>query len=530
MKIEVIEILIVCAIFAIQLYVFIRTFKQIRLFKNIIPEVNYLFVSKILVPVADLQTLSPKELLDNINRYKNSTVVAPQYLPIDEFNNQDSTTSFFEQSYQEKTIAKTEVNIIESHAETNEVFDNILFSVNNYLIRNRGAASDFNLIKDIIERNIDAIEEDINLSLGIPLYLGLMGTMLGIVIGLFNMPDLGAVVDTQAKDLLLNEGIALLIGGVKIAMIASFCGLLFTIINSGWIFKGSRSFSEARKNKLYTFVQIELLPIINHGLASTLESLQRNLLKFNDEFSTNLKGLTGVFDASRSAIREQKELLEVLDKAKVSDMTRYNVAVLKQLDVSVQQFEKFNGHIGNVNQFVENSQLLVSRTADLLDRTDSLKTVGDNIGIRLDESKLLVNFLSEHFNKLEDHKAFTANAVADVGHTISETFKELKEHIQNSSEAVKRFTVDETESLKAALSSSRTNLGNLEYLATLKSDVSHFKSSSASQGEQLKQAIVDLNKNMVKSVKVLEQIEKVTVDNKPKSFASSVKNLFTSKK
>src|SRR5690606_28850043 len=104
----------------------------------------------------------------------------------------ESPNLFFEESQNNNHVKKTEVNIIESDAKKNCVFEKILFSVNNYLIRNRGAASDFNLIKDIVERNTDAVEEDINSSIGIPLYLGLMGTMMGIVIGLFNMPDLGA--------------------------------------------------------------------------------------------------------------------------------------------------------------------------------------------------------------------------------------------------------------------------------------------------------------------------------------------------
>lgn len=530
MKIESIEILLVLVIVSIQIYVFARTLKQIRLFKNIIPSINSLWVSKTLVPSADLERLSPKEILANIDVYKNSNVVTSSYVPAGDFGDSESPNLFFEENYHENNIDKTEVNIIETDAKKNYVFEKILFSVNNYLIRNRGAASDFNLIKDIVERNTDAVEEDINSSIGIPLYLGLMGTMMGIVIGLFNMPDLGAAFDTKEKDLLLNEGIALLIGGVKIAMIASFVGLFFTIINSGWAFKGSRSFSEARKNELYTFIQVELLPLINQGLASTLESLQRNLLKFNNEFSTNLKGLTGIFDSSRNAIREQKELLDALDRAKVSDMTRYNVAVLKQLDVSVGQFEKFNAYLTNVTQFVENSQNIVSRTNELLARTDNFKNIADNLENKLNQSQLLMQFLSEHFNKLNEHKEFTSNAVADVGHSISETFKELKEHIQNSSEAVKQFTVDETDLLKTALSESKTNLGNLEHLATLKSDVSQFKNSSASQGERLKQAIDDLNKNMAKSIAVLEQIEKRSFSNRAKDITTSIKNLFKSKK
>lgn len=521
MKIEFIETVLVCLIVSIQITVFARTFFKIRLFKRIIPNIDSLYVTKVIVPVSDLERLSPKEFLSKIQNYKkaqtddNSIGDLGENENLDLFNNSDQIL---------EDIEKTEVNIIEFDGKVNKVFDNILFSVNNYLVRNRGASSDFNLMKDIVERNTDAVEEDINLSVGTPLYLGLMGTMMGIVIALFNMPDLGVELGTEQTGKTLDEGIAMLIGGVKIAMIASFMGLMLTIINSGWVFKGSRSYSEARKNEFYTFVQIELLPIINQGLASTLESLQRNLLQFNSEFSRNLKGLTGVFDSNRSAIREQKELLDAIDKAKVSEMTKYNVAVLKQLDLSVGKFEKFNAFLSNTTQFVENSQLIVTKSNELLARTDNFKTIAENLDSRLNQSQQLLTFLSEHFNKLEEHKEFTSNTVADVGHSISETFKELKEHIQNSSEAVKQFTIDETEALKNALSESKTNLVNLEHLSTLKTDVSQFKNSSATQGERLKQTIEDLNRNMAKAIVILEQIE-----NK-KDVISSVRNLFRSKK
>lgn len=591
MKIEIIETILVCVIVSIQLLVFVRTFFKIRLFKRIIPSINSLFVTKVNVPVSDLEILSPKEFLENIDSYKDAQSEQSFEKGIEEI---EDVNLFNNSQLHDDDIETTEVNIIEIDEKPNKIFENILFSVNNYLIRNRGASSDFNLMKDIIERNTDAIEEDINLSVGIPLYLGLMGTMLGIVIALFNMPDLGMSVPVGSEETeniaeagkKLDEGIAMLIGGVKIAMIASFMGLMLTIINSGWVFKGSRSFSEARKNEFYTFIQIELLPIINQGLASTLDSLQRNLLQFNGEFSRNLKGLTGVFDSNRSAIREQKELLDALDKAKVSEMTKYNVAVLKQLDLSVGKFEKFNAFLSNTTEFVENSQLIVSKSNELLARTDNFKTIAENLDSKLSQSQQLLTFLSDHFTKLEEHKVLTSNAVAnvsgsisdtfkkleehiqksgevikqftldetealkltltegkteqlrnlkenqdlttntvvDVGHSLSDIFKELKEHIQNSSESVKQFTIDETEALKTALSESKTNLVNLEHLATLKTDVSQFKESSASQGDRLKQTIDDLNKNMAKAIVVLEQIED------KKDVISSVKNLFKSKK
>jgi hypothetical protein len=531
MRVETIEILLVCVILGLQLFVFIQTFLRILVFRKAIPKIHKLQVSRFTVPVDDLEHNTPKEILEKIGQYQKASDIMPfaQLNSIGSTDRHNSFDLFSTEPIEDQSQETQEINIIEYNGSTNSVFQNILFSTNNYLIRNRGAASDFNLIKDIVERNTNAVEEDINISIAIPLYLGLMGTMIGIVIGLFSMPDLNTAIEGKAKDILLNEGISLLIGGVKIAMIASFTGLFLTILNSGWVFKGSRNLVEKRKNELYTFVQIELLPIINHGLASTLESLQRNLLKFNNEFTINLKQLSGVFDSNAKTIRAQKELLDAIDKTKVSEMTRYNVKVMQQLDLSVSKFEKFNNYLGNVNLFVENSQHIVNRTNELLSRTDNFKTIADNLESKLNQSQQLLNFLSAHFIKLEEHKEFTSNAVADVGFTISETFKELKVHIQNSSEAVKQFTVDEIEALKKALSESKTNLSNLEHLATLNKDVSQFKLSSASQSERIKQQLEELNKNMAKTIVVLEEIESNSFTHKVKNISKSIKQVFVPK-
>ena len=524
-SVEVIEVFLVCVIISIQLWVFVKTYKKIELFKKIVPKTEYLSVTNISVPISDFEMLTPKEILGKLTTYKHMKAENyGRYSGVDDLLDDDS-----ENKTQIK-VEMTEVNVIECITEVNYVYDNILFGVNNYLIRNRGASSDFNLIKDIVERNTNAVEEDINLSIGVPLYLGLMGTMLGIVIGLFNMPDLTAVMDSN-----LNNGISLLIGGVKIAMIASFTGLLLTIINSGWSFKSSRNELELRKSELYTFIQIELLPIINQGLASTLESLQRNLLNFNNNFtgqlnafSSTVNSLSGIFDSSKEAIMAQKELLDSIDKTKVAEMTRYNVKVLQQLDVSVSQFEKFNYYLTNVNRFVENSQLIVGKTNELLERTDDFKSIANGIDNRLDQSQHLLEFLSEHFKNLDAHKEFTKNTVVDVGFAITDSFKELREHIQKSSETLKQFTIEELDLLKTTLSHGKTNLDNLQHLATLNKEVSKFKASSEEQNIRIKDQLEDMNEHLAYTASVLEKIESNTLSNRVKSLFSYIRRLFKS--
>jgi hypothetical protein len=530
MKVEIIEILLVVAIVSVQIHVFLQTRRHIRMFRNSIPGIETLRFSTIFIPAEDLQKLPPRQILSNISMYKNAEIhstIQNQENGV-EVNN-DTVIDADSTSHSKKSVY-VKVNIVESDGKDNQIFDRILMSINTYLLRNRGASSEFILIKDIVERNTNTIEEEINSSVGIPLYLGLMGTMVGIVIGLFNMPALDSINDASMMDTRLNEGISLLIGGVKIAMIASFVGLLFTIIVTGWHFKGSRVFVEGRKNDFYNFVQVELLPLINQGLAATLDSLQRNLLRFNNEFAANLSGLGGMFESSSRAIREQKELIEALDRAKVSEMTKYNVSVLKQLNVSVSEFEKFNVFLENLSRVAGNTESILNRTNELLNRTDNFKSIADNLEYKLNQSQVLLDFLSSHFANLEEHKNFTSATVADVGHSISETFKQLNEQIQISSETVKQFTVDETDLLKKALSEGKTNLANLEHLESIKTDVALFKNSTASQGERFRQAMDELNRNMEKSINVLEQIEKQSARNRSTGLMSYFQYLFNSKK
>jgi hypothetical protein len=515
MKVEQIETYLVLCLVAIQFYVFIKTFFKIQLFKGIIPDSNSLSINRIFIPSDHLNSLSPKDILKNVLEYKENIIRIK------------SDESFNESIMSSQDLE--EITIIECNTVTNSIFQKIVFSINNYLIRNRHSASDFSLIKDIVERNTDAIEEEINLTISIPLYLGLMGTMLGIVIGLFNMSDILGFVSGSLTDDNLNAAIAILLGGVKIAMIASFTGLLFTIINSGWIYKGSRSQIDNKKNEFYTFLQIELLPAMNQGLGQTFESLQRNLLSFNGEFSRNLKKLSGIFDKNHETLSMQRELLELIDRSKVSEMTRYNVKVLQELNVATQQFERFNEYFANLNGYISNSYQITDRLNAILDRTDNFKKIADTLEYKLDQSQQLISFLTQHFQELDNHKQYVSNSVAEVAHGISDVFSELKEHIQKSSQSIKDFTIEEVEALKKALAESKTNLGNLQFLESLNKDVGQIKTNSSNQVDRLKGQVDELNRNLSKSVQILEGIEKASKVKK-EGLYGKVKNLFTRKK
>ncbi len=413
--------------------------------------------------------------------------------------------------------------ILNENARKNSVFSKILSSLNEYLDRNRGAVVDFNLMKDVVERNVDAIEEEINLTVGVPLYLGLMATITGIIVALFNMPnivDLGISLGSQDTGKALDQGIGTLISGVKIAMIASFAGLLLTVLNSGVFLRISKSRLEARKNDFYTFIQTELMPVVNQDFNSTLSTLQRNLFEFNrefsanfsklnSEFSSNLFQLTGFFRDSIEAIRAQKELLDLINKTKVSQIVKYNLQVLEQIDTSLDKLDQFNRYLGNLTSLVENSGELVNKTNDLLSRTENFKHIAERIESNLSQSQRLLEFLSEHFRQLEEYKQYTRKTVADTGHSISEVFKELRELVQNTSDSVKKFTVDETNLLREVFSSSRNGLNHLNHLPTIETKISEFKTESLAQQQQIKELHQTLNALLTNTEKVIELLKEI---------------------
>ena len=62
--------------------------------------------------------------------------------------------------------------------------DEIIDPINSYLDKNKGA-TDYHIIKDLTDRACDKVQDEVDSYNPVPLYLGLCGTMLGIIMGIF---------------------------------------------------------------------------------------------------------------------------------------------------------------------------------------------------------------------------------------------------------------------------------------------------------------------------------------------------------
>ena len=351
---------------------------------------------------------------------------------------------------QEKYI---EITLIKSSEGQNPIIKKVLHSINTYLLKNKGAVSDFNLIKDVVDRNTDALDEEINNLLPIPLYLGLVGTMIGIVIGLFNMESFA---DPAAN---FNGSIDTLIGGVKIAMIASFAGLLFTIILSGWAYKGAKTTAENLKNDFFTWIQTNLLPVLSQNTSSSIYALQSNLLKFNDTFSNNVQNFSGLMDKILDSFDSQVSLMNDLKDIDVAKLAKLNVNVLKELRTSTKEFEKFNVYLTQMNLFVDNAQKLNFNLSSQLNRTHSIEKIAEAIGTNIEVNKNMATVLQSELQEISVRKQFVQDAVIDVDNSIGKMLDKLKENmeiqvdainelINKQIETMNRFTEHQFEAIK----------------------------------------------------------------------------------
>ncbi len=299
----------------------------------------------------------------------------------------------------------------DNHAITQEIET----SINTYLLRNKGAVSDFNLIKDIVERNSDALSAEVESQTAMPLYLGLIGTVAGIVLGLASLA-------LQGQNLGDPSCIMALMIGVAFAMIASGTGVLFTSLGI-WKSKQCSAVLEANKNKFYTWIQTELLPVLSNSTVSTLTLLERNLTHFNSTFSRTVAKLEGNLSKVGDVYGTQIELLEKLEKIDVLKMATANVKILETLTRSIGKLDNFARYLEETTDYLKAVRALNGKMDQHLERTRALETISD--------------FYKKQMGEIELRGNAIKSVVTDVDEVIKKALADLKDHTQSGLEGLR---------------------------------------------------------------------------------------------
>ena len=343
--------------------------------------------------------------------------------------------------------------LVRKNVHSSKVFDEIINTINRYLSHNKGSA-DYAILKDITDRNCDAIEAQIEATAPIPIYIGLCGTLIGIVLGVAVLGFRGgidALFDTtpvvmvesiseanselrtegskiKTKDgnvyefsrgqwsLYKNpgeEGIKNLLQGVGIAMLTTLFGVLFTIVGA-WSSKRSSRVNEEKKNGFLSWLQAELLPQMSNDLGQVIFQMQRNLTKFNNTFASNTSQLDSVLKGINTTYEDQTRLLKAVEKLKIDEIATANIRVLQELKECTDEIEELGQLVSNTTEYITKVDNLNRLLSSHLDRTRLIENMGQ--------------FFKEEVTQIEQRKHAIANSTADIDANMQRAFGHLREH------------------------------------------------------------------------------------------------------
>ncbi len=165
------------------------------------------------------------------------------------------------------------IRLLEDNPRFSPIFREILQQTNAYLVKNRGAA-EADTLREIALERVASQEKSIESNLTLPLYIGLLCTFTGVIIGLIKIAVVGVS----------DAAIQSFIGGVLIGMIGSASGLALTV-RSNYRFKEDKQQLDEHLYRYLAFLRDQILPALHREPQDSTGSLRKNLAAFNEGFA-----------------------------------------------------------------------------------------------------------------------------------------------------------------------------------------------------------------------------------------------------
>ena len=391
-----------------------------------------------------------------------------------------------------------EIEEIPNYESDNEVRNTIIASINNYLDRNNSSTSDFQLIKDIVDRNCDAADDEIQTQIPVPLYCGLMGTMLGIIVGILYLwlsGDLDALLGGNATVGNGAEGIKALLGGVALAMISSIVGIALTTYGS-WQAKQVKSEEESAKHDFLSWMQAELLPAMNTDAASAMRMMVDNLSAFNTTFAANTKELNDSLSLVTETTKGQAEILEAINNLKINRIAAANIDVYDKLKNCTTEIGHLGEYLANVGGYLTELRALNRK----LDDADARSRMIED----------MVAYFKQERTNIEKISGIITRSMGDADSALQKSIEVLKENVTKQNNELVQHMVEQNQRLVKVLDEQQSTLENRsQEMSRLVAEMTQLVEVKKTM-QNVEKAMTDQNRkidNLVRSISELAQIK-----------------------
>jgi hypothetical protein len=410
----VLEILVIVVVVALQLRVFLQNRQEAAALRNFFPEQRQLFMQpaeKALAtsttnPLQAIKAGTPYTLAAEPNHVYRIKGRDGEFYVVEEADrNTSSTTTFllsqkelaelpakpgFSTQPEKEQTAGHELSELPAAHQPSEAFATLLQEVQAYLLRNQGAVTGLDTIKDMSQRRFEAETGSLQVTVATPLYIGLLGTFLGVILGL------GAVV----TDGVTEEAIGRFLLGVVVAMSGSFFGLLFTLLGNRE-YRLASAIATARQYDWLNFLQIQLLPQLQSDLSRSLGNLKVVLDEFNKDFFLRISDFKSVFANLNQYVGLQERFLIALQQSDYSQLTEANLRFFEQIQKNETLFERFGQYLQRLNESMDTGR---EAAADIREIVEHLRQLDDVQGYLKQNEELIrkqLGYLSAHQDKMD---------------------------------------------------------------------------------------------------------------------------------
>lgn len=413
------EIIFILALVGLQVFVFFNVFFKIKSYQRFFPssfkeiQIKKFFITK--------AVLSEPDQFD-------------KYL--------DSLSNDVQIIEESEDAEQVELLVIPNSTKANHShFSEVIKSTNAYLCKNKGASADFGILKDTCERHLEKVDNEIGNLINVPLYIGLGGTFVGIIIGLWGIDFSSTTEGTTTT--ISSDSIAQLLNGVIAAMFASLMGLAFTVINSALVYKPAAYKNDTDKNHYYDFLQRELLPFLNIGVSKSLGSFKDVLNHFIIKFGENMDDYKDSGHLLNENLQKQQTVLEEINKLSLTRTATKIAEVFADLKESAEHLEKFQAYQKGLNGYVDKTEKVAHDMNVIIEQFKdfnvNLKAISNNSVDTIELQKQFKDSLEKHFPTINDHREVWRTQVDELNQDIKEVYKELNSYFKTSTEQIQSF-------------------------------------------------------------------------------------------
>lgn len=304
--------------------------------------------------------------------------------------------------------------------EENSDLNYLLEEINTYLYKTKGT-SDYEFIRNKVERKLDMRYDQATVHLTFPTHIGLMGTFAGVFLGIATF--LLGFNGNNVSD----ESIRNLLTGVLVSMITSLVGLLLTTINQHRVGEARKKI-EDEKNDFYDFIQTDVTKTASASLVSAISKLHDTVDRFEPAFDRVINRFQTTFDSCTKAFGDsfEKNVVAVANAVRIMgenmdkineniDLQRRLINTIKSgelergMEKYVEAAEHFVGITKSLNKFEEARRMMLAAAQEAI-----------NIQNQYSESLKIPREVAVRINQILDRITVFENSVNAVGDKLNQ--------------------------------------------------------------------------------------------------------------